>query len=163
MNPEDVAVLRAERAASPDRFRTFDPTNQFESHYGPDSAPHPRREIEPQERASTSSISTRESYEEIESIRGGAGHLSRTQTETERINKHESHPTALDRIETHRSQHSQTVGGLDNLRSRSKRELPKFGAGKPYPPSLPKQEEYVVEFDGPHDPMHPQQWTMKKK
>ena len=74
----------------------------------------------------------------------------------------ERHPTALSRIETQRSQHSGTVGR--SLKSReSKRPLPAFGAGKPYPPLLPGQEEYVVEFDGPDDPLHPQNWPMKKK
>ncbi|PGG95786.1 hypothetical protein AJ79_09872 [Helicocarpus griseus UAMH5409] len=74
----------------------------------------------------------------------------------------ERHPTALSRIATHRSQHSNTVGA--GLRSRPpKRPLPPFGAGKPYPPLLPEREEYVVEFDGPDDPLHPQNWTMKRK
>lgn len=58
------------------------------------------------------------------------------------------HPTTLSRIETARSQHSGTVGA--GLKSRkSKKPLPNFGAGKPYPPLLPEKEEYVVEFDGP--------------
>ncbi|OAX80988.1 hypothetical protein ACJ72_04676 [Emergomyces africanus] len=74
----------------------------------------------------------------------------------------ERHPTALSRIATHRSQHSATVGA--SLRSRPpKKPLPPFGAGKPYPPLLPDREEYVVEFDGPDDPLHPQNWTMTKK
>ena len=74
----------------------------------------------------------------------------------------ERHPTALSRIETQRTQHSGTVGR--SLKSReSKKPLPGFGAGKPYPPPLPEQEEYVVEFDGPDDPLHPQNWSMKKK
>lgn len=74
----------------------------------------------------------------------------------------ERHPTALSRIETQRSQHSATVGR--SLKSReSKGPLPAFGAGKAYPPQLPGQEEYVVEFDGPDDPLHPQNWPMKKK
>jgi DHA1 family multidrug resistance protein-like MFS transporter len=38
-----------------------------------------------------------------------------------------------------------------------------MGLDKPYPPPLPDQEEYVVEFDGPDDPLHAQQWPMKKK
>lgn len=74
----------------------------------------------------------------------------------------ERHPTELGRIETHRSQHSNTVG--KSLRSReSKKPLPNFGGGKEYPPPLPEREEYVVEFDGPDDPLHPQNWTIKKK
>ena len=38
-----------------------------------------------------------------------------------------------------------------------------MGAGKEYPPLLPDREEYVVEFDGPDDPLHPQNWPMRKK
>ncbi|KAK2802947.1 hypothetical protein FQN50_007192 [Emmonsiellopsis sp. PD_5] len=74
----------------------------------------------------------------------------------------ERHPTVLSRIATHRSQHSATVGA--GVRSRvSRKPLPAFGAGKPYPPLLPEREEYVVEFDGPDDPLHPQNWPMKRK
>ena len=78
----------------------------------------------------------------------------------------ERHPTALSRIQTGRSQHSATVGA--SLKSRtvtrqSRLPLPGFGAGKPYPPALPDREEYVVEFDGPDDPMHAQNWPLKKK
>ncbi|KAL8775682.1 MAG: hypothetical protein Q9209_000178 [Squamulea sp. 1 TL-2023] len=74
----------------------------------------------------------------------------------------ERHPTELSRIETQKSQHSGTVGR--SLKSReSKKPLPNFGGGKEYPPQLPEREEYVVEFDGPEDPLHPQNWAMKKK
>jgi DHA1 family multidrug resistance protein-like MFS transporter len=38
-----------------------------------------------------------------------------------------------------------------------------MGAGKPYPPALPEREEYVVEFDGVDDPLHAQNWPMKRK
>ena len=74
----------------------------------------------------------------------------------------ERHPTALSRIATQRSQHSETVGA--SFRSRlPKKPLPNFGAGKPYPQQLPDKEEYVVEFDGPDDLLHPQNWTMRRK
>ncbi|KAL1965148.1 hypothetical protein VTN77DRAFT_6061 [Rasamsonia byssochlamydoides] len=74
----------------------------------------------------------------------------------------ERHPTALSRIATQRSQHSGTVGAGLKYRVSTK-PLPPFGAGKPYPPPLPEKEAYVVEFDGPDDPLHPQNWTLKKK
>ena len=74
----------------------------------------------------------------------------------------ERHPTALSRIETQRTQHSGTVGRSPTSRS-SKKPLPNFGGGKEYPPPLPEREEYVVEFDGPDDPLHPVNWSMKKK
>ena len=72
------------------------------------------------------------------------------------------YPTAASRIATQRSQHSATVGA--GLKPRApKRPLPEFGAGKPYPPPLPEKEDYVVEFVGPDDPLHPQNWPTKKK
>ena len=82
---------------------------------------------------------------------------------TNSINTLERHPTALTRIETHRTQHESTVGAHPTKSRASGKELPNFGAGKPYPPELPAREEYVVEFDGPDDPRHAQNWPMKKK
>nr|CDP27259.1 Putative Polyamine transporter [Podospora anserina S mat+] len=75
-------------------------------------------------------------------------------------------PTELGRIQTARSQHSATVGrSIRSRRSRASlvKPLPPFGAGKPYPPLLPNQEDFVVEFDGPDDPLHAQNWPMAKK
>lgn len=90
-------------------------------------------------------------------------YMSRIQTaQTQRSIPLERHPTAISRITTHRSQHSATVGA--SLRTRtSKSPLPEFGAGKPYPPMLPSMEDYVVEFAGQNDPLHPQNWSTKKK
>jgi DHA1 family multidrug resistance protein-like MFS transporter len=69
---------------------------------------------------------------------------------------------ALSRTETQRTQHALTVG--ESLRSRqSTAPLPAFGAGKPYPPPLPAREEYVVEFDGPDDPLYPLNWPVMRK
>ncbi|GLI81698.1 hypothetical protein PoHVEF18_010086 [Penicillium ochrochloron] len=69
---------------------------------------------------------------------------------------------ALSRIETQRLQHSMTVG--ESVKSRpSKLPLPAFGAGKPYPPQLPNRDDYVVEFDGPDDPLYPQNWSLQTK
>ncbi|KAL2265529.1 hypothetical protein VTJ83DRAFT_6629 [Remersonia thermophila] len=75
------------------------------------------------------------------------------------------HETELSRIHTARSQHSATVGrDTKSIRSaKSRKPLPSFGGGKPYPPLLPNQEDYVVEFDGPDDPLHALNWPMKKK
>jgi MFS transporter, DHA1 family, multidrug resistance protein len=72
--------------------------------------------------------------------------------------------TAMSRIQTQRSQHVSTVG--EGIRSRlreSRRPLPAMGAGKPFPPALPEREEYVVEFEGADDPMHAQNWSLKRK
>lgn len=65
-------------------------------------------------------------------------------------------------METHRLQHVQTVGASVKSKADTK-PLPEFGGGKPYPPDLPPQEEYVVEFDGKDDPLHPQNWPFKRK
>ena len=73
-----------------------------------------------------------------------------------------THPTHVERIETGRLQHVGTVGASATSRVSTK-PLPEFGAGKPYPPPLPAQEEFVVEFNGPDDPLHPQNWATKKK
>ena len=81
----------------------------------------------------------------------------------------ERNRTALSRIHTARSQHSATVGASQSILparrtiSSKSRPLPEFGGGKPYPPPLPDKEEYVVEFDGPNDPMHAQNWPLRKK
>ncbi|KAL8877324.1 MAG: hypothetical protein Q9198_004639 [Flavoplaca austrocitrina] len=144
MDLVDRDLERAERDASPGRF--LQPKSQ--------DAP-------PLERAgsltSNSSSSSSSSASSAPVIREEMG-MSRIQTGRDL----ERHPTELSRIETHRSQHSGTVGR--SLRSReSKKPLPNFGGGKEYPPPLPEREEYVVEFDGPEDPLHPQNWPMKKK
>ncbi|KAL9092314.1 MAG: hypothetical protein Q9165_004488 [Trypethelium subeluteriae] len=81
----------------------------------------------------------------------------------------ERNRTALSRIHTARSQHSATIGAGGSAvaprrtRSSKSRPLPEFGAGKPYPPPLPEREEYVVEFDGAGDPLHAQNWPLRKK
>ena len=73
-----------------------------------------------------------------------------------------THPIEDYRTETHRLQYSHTVGASIQPRSGTT-SLPEFGGGKPYPPQLPAQEAYVVEFDGKDDPLHPQNWPIKKK
>ena len=107
--------------------------------------------------ATASSASTSTTSDSISRRNIGMSRMS-TQRDLER------HPTELSRIATQRSQHSGTVGRSRTSRTRrSSKPLPEFGAGKPYPPPLPSQEEYVVEFDGPDDPLHPQNWPIKKK
>lgn len=108
---------------------------------------------------SASSVST-------ESSRGSAVRRNNTMSRVSTQNDLERHPTALSRIATARSQHNVTVGSGAGSRTASRASrvpLPAFGAGKPYPPPLPDQEEYVVEFDGPHDPLHAQNWPLRKK
>ena len=100
------------------------------------------------------------------SIRRQEMGISRMSTQHEAPYDLERHPTALSRIQTGRSQASHTIGA--GLRSRtvsrqSKKPLPNMGGGKPYPAPLPEREEYVVEFDGPSDPLHAQNWPLEKK
>jgi DHA1 family multidrug resistance protein-like MFS transporter len=70
-------------------------------------------------------------------------------------------------MHTQRSQHSLTVGtGLGMLRSKSSarsKPLPEFGTRKPYPPPLPSQEDYVVDFVGDDDVLHAMNWPFRKK
>ncbi|KAJ4367563.1 hypothetical protein N0V83_007147 [Neocucurbitaria cava] len=109
-----------------------------------------------------SSIATTSTSSSDASEPAREGTMSRLPTQRDDTVDLERHATALSRIETQRTQHSQTVGG--SVRSRpSRKPLPGFGAGKPYPPPLPEREAYVVEFDGVDDPLHAQNWPLKKK
>lgn len=131
--------------------------------------------------ASTSSSATSNStthsprLEEIRTVRSTRDRRSTVTSQASgnilQLHPTERDPEAIRRIETHRSQHRSTVGAssiesrLTRTLSRRKTErpLPSLGAGKPFPPPLPDREEYVVEFDGADDPMHAQNWPMKKK
>jgi len=104
----------------------------------------------------------RSSVMTVDMLYSGAGPGSTVMSRVATQADLERHPTALSRIATHRSQHSQTVGRRLTTRE-SRKPLPSFGGGKPYPPNLPAQEEYVVEFDGPDDPRHAQNWPMAQK
>lgn len=137
-------MMETERDASPERF----PSQQ--------SRQHEEQETPIDLRSSSSSGSS----VRLQEIGGG---LERIETQHERDYDIERHPTALSRIHTGRSQHSQTVAAFRTRSSRASGPLPSFGGGKPYPPPLPEREEYVVEFDGPNDPLHAQNWPMKKK
>jgi DHA1 family multidrug resistance protein-like MFS transporter len=66
----------------------------------------------------------------------------------------------LSRIHTYRLQHQGTVG---STRTIPRDQWLQLGAEKPYPPSLPDAEEYVVEFIGPNDPLHPHNWPFLRK
>ncbi|KAG5970121.1 hypothetical protein E4U55_001826, partial [Claviceps digitariae] len=146
----DQELVEAERAASPERYQ--------------------RRASDEVERVlSASTVSTASSHGARARAGAGAGaggHGRSTMSRVPTQNDLERHPTELSRIATARSQHNSTVGS--SLRNRTasraaRKPLPAFGAGKPYPPALPDREEYVVEFDGPHDVLHSQNWSMRKK
>ena len=143
MDVSDKIISRAERDASPERFP--DSSRDLEK----------QEEHEPIARTYTSSSSSSSSFDASQAA------MSRAPTQREDVDL-ERHPTALSRIQTQRTQHSGTVGA--SIKSRqSRKPLPNFGGGKPYPPLLPEREEYVVEFDGPEDPLHAQNWPLKKK
>lgn len=139
MDVVDRELEKAERAASPDIFPNGDP------------------ETEKSERRQTRSPGSSSSSSSASVVREDMG-MSRVRTQRDL----ERHPTELSRIETHRTQHSGTVG-RSLTSKKSKKPLPNFGGGKEYPSPLPDREEYVVEFDGPDDPLHPQNWPLRKK
>lgn len=142
MNEADREMVEAERDASPERFINTPPMR-------------PSHEIE---RIPTASSTSTESSEGSVARREWAMSRMSTQRDLER------HPTVISRIHTARSQHAGTIGRSLTGKSReSRRPLPEMGLGKPYPPLLPAQEEYVVEFTGPDDPLHAQNWPMRKK
>ena len=136
----DESMLAAERQASRDRY-----------------AEQARLSHEVERVHSSSSSSSTSSH--ISAIRSRpTGNLERVPTQRDL----ERQATVLSRIQTAKSQHSATVGR--SIKSRkSNKPLPNFGAGKPYPPPLPEREEYVVEFDGPDDPLHAMNWPLRKK
>ncbi|KAJ5082241.1 hypothetical protein N7532_011284 [Penicillium argentinense] len=66
----------------------------------------------------------------------------------------------LERINTYRLQHRSTVGSGPAV---PPTEWLPMGAGKPYPPGLPDPEQFVVEFTGSDDPIHPQNWSLGRR
>lgn len=157
MNGEDRHIMTSERDASPERFPT-----------SPTSPKVERREEIARTQTASSSGSSSTTSSDASAAERDAGQMSRlpTQRDIEGEVLAERHPTALSRIHTQRSQHSNTVGS--GLRSRtqtreSRKPFPAFGAGKQYPPPLPEREEYVVEFDGHDDPLHAMNWPLRKK
>ncbi|CUS13492.1 unnamed protein product [Tuber aestivum] len=84
--------------------------------------------------------------------------LSRQATQPET----RQHPIEAERQRTHLSNHSSTAAcGLVGFALKG--ELPPFGGGREYPPPLPHRDRYLVDFSGPDDPVHGQNWPLKKK
>jgi DHA1 family multidrug resistance protein-like MFS transporter len=153
MDEADRYIEKAERDASPNRF----PPGHAQI---PEHKPERHEEIVRTTTASSAATSLSSSSDASGAERDGG--MSRLPTQRDDVVDLERHQTALSRIYTQRSQHSATVGA--SLKSRTSRKpLPAFGAGKSYPPPLPEREEYVVEFDGPDDPLHAQNWALRKK
>lgn len=155
MDIVDRDLDRAERDASPERFPEKFPSDAPNKVEQIDSPKAASAGIEKRDMAT--SLGSTASSSSASIVREPNG-MSRVNTQRDL----DRHPTELDRIETHRTQHGSTVGRTITSR-KSKKPLPSFGGGKEYPPPLPAQEEYVVEFDGPDDPMHPQNWPLRKK
>lgn len=61
---------------------------------------------------------------------------------------------------------SQRLTGSESLMSRANETdepMPPMGGGKEYPPPLGSRESYMVEYNGPDDPIHPHNWPPVKK
>ena len=160
MDDVDLDLERAEREASPDRFPEHSApiraTDGMDRENAVTTAPiHAAGHATRASSFTSATTSSRQVVHE-EMITG----VSRVNTSRDL----ERHPTSLSRIQTEHSQHKGTVGGISTRTRESRLPLPAFGdAGKPYPPDLPNKDEYVVEFAGHDDPIHPQNWPMKKK
>ena len=157
MDDSDRYVEKGARDASPERFPSSRNAKVLEKGIEQVEAHEP---IERTNTANTALTSSSSSSDASAAERDAV--MSRLPTQHEDAVDIERHPTALSRIQTQRSQHSNTVGAT--LKSRkSRKPIPNFGGGKPMPPPLPAREEYVVEFDGPNDPLHAQNWTLQRK
>ena len=123
MDTVDRYLSRAERDASPERFPDSSPTDapkRLEQIRAPqDGTAH----VEERETI-TSLGSTASSTSSASILREPIG-ISRINTQRDL----ERHPTELDRIETHRTQHGSTVGRTNTSR-KSRKPLPNFGGGK---------------------------------
>ena len=123
MDIVDRDLSRAERDASPERFPDSFPA-QTPKHLEQTLAPNVKdTQIERRDTA-TSLGSTASSSSSSSVVREAIG-MSRVNTQRDL----ERHPTELDRIETHRTQHGSTVGRTLTSR-KSKKPLPNFGGGK---------------------------------
>src|SRR5437763_1500169 len=150
MDPVDRDIERAEIEAT----RTWSARSSLERQRDFEKAEAERRAETRASSVSTESGSTSSSS----SVRGGLSSAA-----TASLARTRTHPLEQHRTETHRLQHSQTVGAHPTKSRESAKPLPEFGGGKPYPPPLPEREEYVVEYDGKDDPLHPQNWLFSKK
>jgi DHA1 family multidrug resistance protein-like MFS transporter len=76
----------------------------------------------------------------------------------------EKEETNLSRPQTNESQHGNTINDTEQRSEETISGLPPMGGGKSYPPDLlGRQEDYLVEFDGPTDPTHPHNWPMRTR
>ena len=122
MDVVDRDLSRAERDASPERFPDSFPADAPKTS---EHIPTPQDGAAKTEKRNTmTSLGSTASSSSASIIREPIG-MSRVNTQRDL----ERHPTELERIETHRTQHGSTVGRTNTSR-KSKKPLPNFGGGK---------------------------------
>lgn len=75
----------------------------------------------------------------------------------------ETHSFADEELSREMSRRLTNADELQKLALESKEPLPRMGGGKDYPPMLSKRDPYAVAYDGPDDPLFPQNWSLTKK
>ncbi|KAH9827293.1 Major Facilitator Superfamily [Teratosphaeria destructans] len=188
---EDADMAKAELEADPERWQLYRGAqgirDEYQRYHRDDTRPDPLGERveaaeEPQEEGEEEE--EEEEEEEAEHLsptttrdsasrrsmgpRQRSRHYSTVSLTSTRFEKDfmdylDRHPTAIKRIQDHRLHHCHTVGSARSVGDVDLSTLPQFGGGKPYPPTLPEREEYVVEFDGHDDPAHAQNWPLRTK
>ena len=122
MDIVDRDLGRAERDASPERFPDSFPTDAPKRS---EQLHTPQADVAKLQRRDTAtSLGSSASSSSASIVREAIG-MSRINTQRDL----DRHPTELDRIETHRTQHGSTVGRTNTSR-KSKKPLPNFGGGK---------------------------------
>jgi DHA1 family multidrug resistance protein-like MFS transporter len=58
---------------------------------------------------------------------------------------------------------SRKLTGADAIHMDESTPIPRMGKDRDYPPMLPDPSDYTVAFDGTDDPLHPHNWSLKKK
>ncbi len=122
MDIVDQELSRAERDASPDRFPDSFPIDAPKNSEQIHSPQIDAAKVE--KRDTATSLGSTASSSSASVVRESIG-MSRVNTQRDL----DRHPTELDRIETHRTQHGSTVGRTHTSR-KSKKPLPNFGGGK---------------------------------
>jgi DHA1 family multidrug resistance protein-like MFS transporter len=125
------------------------------------------KDIEKAELRTTRQISgadRRSSTSSVSSSASGVSRISITRQQTVPPSHYDpTDPTVLERHRTAASIYENTVGSALKEYTSTSTVWPEFGGGKPYPPPLPPNDQYVVDFTGPDDPLHGTNWPIKKK